>query len=75
MKLRNGTLDVEYLYNIVKDKRNFHSEVNMLNAAMKAVKLPFHMSQFWTQAYQFIFITLMKYITGFVQKLNIITTV
>ena len=39
LKLRNGILDVVYLYNIVKDKRNFHSEVNMLNAAMKAVNI------------------------------------
>ena len=39
MKIRNGVIDVTYLNDIVKDKRNFHIEINILNAAFKAANI------------------------------------
>ena len=37
LKIRNGVLDIAYLNDIVKDKRNFHIEINMLNAATNMI--------------------------------------
>ena len=39
LKIRNGVLDIAYLNDIVKDKRNFHIEINMLNAALRATNI------------------------------------
>ena len=39
LKIRNGVIDVTYLNDIVKDKRNFHIEINILNAAFKAANI------------------------------------
>ena len=39
LKISNGVLDIAYLSDIVKDKRNFHIEINMLNAALRATNI------------------------------------
>jgi len=35
----DGKLDIAFLYNIVKDKRNFHCEINILQSAIKNAKI------------------------------------
>ena len=75
LKIRNGVLDIAYLNDIVKDKRNFHIEINMLNSALRATKiLSFQMNQCKTQQYQFTFITLMKCTPGLIEDINITMT-
>ena len=39
MKIGNGVLDIVYLNNNVKNKRNFHVELNMFNAALRAANI------------------------------------
>ena len=39
LKIRNGVLDIAYLNDIATDKRNFHIEINMLNAAPRATDI------------------------------------
>ena len=39
MTIRNGVIDVTCLNDIVKDNRNFHIEINILNAAFKAANI------------------------------------
>ena len=38
-KIGNGVIDVTYLNDIVKDKRNFNIEINILHAAFKAANI------------------------------------
>ena len=39
LKMRNGVADITYLNDILKDKRNFHIEINILNTAFKAANI------------------------------------
>ena len=39
LKIRNGVIDLTYLNDIVKDKRNFHIEINILNAVFKTANI------------------------------------
>ena len=39
LKINNGNLDVQYLYNKIKDKRQFHIEINILAKALKAANV------------------------------------
>ena len=38
LKLRGGKLDINYLTNVVKDKRNFCHEINILSKGFKSGK-------------------------------------
>ena len=35
LKIKNGKLDIGYLYNRITDKRNFHAEINILSKALQ----------------------------------------
>ena len=39
LKLRDGKLDINYLTNVVKDKRNFYCEINILQKAINQAKV------------------------------------
>ena len=39
LKLRDGKLDINYLTNVVKDKRNFYREINILQKALNQAKV------------------------------------
>ena len=39
LKLTHGKLDINYLINIVRDKRNFYSEINILQKALNQAKV------------------------------------
>lgn len=39
LKIANGKIDVEYIYNRLRDKRKFHSEINILQKALKLANI------------------------------------
>ena len=75
VKIRNGVIDVKCLNDIVKDKRNFHIEINILNAAFKAANIRISNDPVIDTRIPFTFTTVMKFITGHVKDLNTTITI
>ena len=71
LKLTDGKLDINYMSNVVRDKRNFFSEINILQKALKQAKVDISIEPTRNVNIPiFTFITLMKHITGVLKDPN-----